>query len=348
MNLQNICKNLIYNGSRQRLPENLARFRIICPEYSANDAERKPWPVSEGEPLFALLWDLRGTHSLSATIMPSIPSFTYSTVYTPPMRTQTHSHEYLELFYIIRGEYRQKILGSEFTFSKGELCLIDCGCVHQEILDGSSATVLFLGIIPEALASAAEHLEGSRISSFLSMMLSGQKNIQQYLHFRPRTDTARDIEFTLGSLLMELTRNDKATPIISQGLLLRIFQVLNSQYSFYLSKMPKKETNWVLFEQISAFIKEHLNDISIRMLAEEFHFQDDYFNRMLKSRTGMTYTEYLQSLRIKKAEELLRETDMQIDDIVRKVGYHNKGYFYKIFTEQHRITPAQFRKKLKK
>ena len=84
------------------------------------------------------------------------------------------------------------------------------------------------------------------------------------------------------------------------------------------------------------------------MLAVEFHFQDDYFNRMLKSRTGMTYTEYLQSLRIKKAEELLRETDMQIDDIVRKVGYHNKGYFYKIFTEQHRITPAQFRKKLKK
>ena len=62
------------------------------------------------------------------------------------MRTQMHSHEYLELFYVIDGEYHQKILGREYVFQKGELCLIDKNCHHQEILDDGSSTILFIGI----------------------------------------------------------------------------------------------------------------------------------------------------------------------------------------------------------
>lgn len=58
----------------------------------------------------------------------------------------------------------------------------------------------------------------------------------------------------------------------------------------------------------------------------------------------MTYTEYLQHLRLQKAEELLLHTRLTIDAIAAEVGYKNKGYFYKIFTERHRMTPAQFRK----
>lgn len=79
---------------------------------------------------------------------------------------------------------------------------------------------------------------------------------------------------------------------------------------------------------------------------EEFHFQEDYFNRLIKTQTGLTYTEYLQLLRLRRAETLLLTTDATIDQITEAVGYHNKGYFYKIFTERHQLTPAQFRKKM--
>ena len=106
--------------------------------------------------------------------------------------------------------------------------------------------------------------------------------------------------------------------------------------------------HWILLEEISAFIGDHLQDISISMLAERFHFQDDYFNRLLKSYTGMTYTEFLQSLRLARAETLLRETSISIEEIAREIGYRNKGYFYKIFAERYRLAPAQFRRKMKK
>ena len=91
---------------------------------------------------------------------------------------------------------------------------------------------------------------------------------------------------------------------------------------------------------------KNLNRMSVGLLAEEFHFQEDYFNRFLKAQTGMTYTEYLQNLRLKRAEMLLLNSEYTIDDIVKEVGYKNKGYFYKIFTERHQLTPAQFRKRM--
>ena len=154
------------------------------------------------------------------------------------------------------------------------------------------------------------------------------------------------MEQALYQLLSELKQHDVASPLICQGLLLRIFRILGTNYEFSLSKQLRKQMNWILFEEITDYMENHLTQISITGLSEEFHFQEDYFNRLIKTQTGLTYTEYLQLLRLRRAETLLLTTDATIDQITEAVGYHNKGYFYKIFTERHQLTPAQFRKKM--
>ena len=268
-----------------------------------------------------------------------------------------HSHEYLELFYIIDGEYRQKILGNEYVFHKGELCLIDRNCQHQEILGDKPATILFLGITNIMFDDVMEKkVTTERISAFLKTALLKQKSLQQYLHFKPLPsdslppNTGHDkngfrIEDTLMQLLNELDHHDEASPYICQGLLLRIFYILSTQYDFSISQKLRREMNWILFEEITQFMNEHLADISLAALTQEFHFQEDYFNRLLKSHAGLTYTEYLQQCRLKRAEELLLSTSYSIDYIMELIGYHNKGYFYKIFLEKYKMTPAQYRAK---
>ena len=44
--------------------------------------------------------------------------------------------------------------------------------------------------------------------------------------------------------------------------------------------------NWILFEEITDYMENHLTQISITGLSEEFHFQEDYFNRLIKTQTG--------------------------------------------------------------
>ena len=63
----------------------------------------------------------------------------------------------------------------------------------------------------------------------------------------------------------------------------------------------------------------------------------------------MTYSEYVQSIRLKKAVQLLVTTEKSIEDIVRIVTLQiNKGYFYKIFVSKYGMTPAIYRKTVKK
>ena len=58
----------------------------------------------------------------------------------------------------------------------------------------------------------------------------------------------------------------------------------------------------------------------------------------------MTYSEYLQSIRLEQAKRMLIETDLTISEIAEQTGYHNKGYFYRIFTEKYNMTPGEYRK----
>ena len=205
MNLKQYIRHLLYDNTTYESPDIYQRFRIVCPEYSQHDIEVKPYPLPESEHMFGLIWDIHEPHTVSATIIPSGTAFTYEKRFEPGMRTQMHSHEYLELFYIVDGEYRQKILGNEFTFHKGELCLIDRNCEHQEILDSGSSTILFLGITNAIFNDIMKHLSTSgRIASFLNMALLEQKNLQQYLHFRPQPEGMEKMEQALYQLLSEL------------------------------------------------------------------------------------------------------------------------------------------------
>ena len=74
------------------------------------------------------------------------------------------------------------------------------------------------------------------------------------------------------SLLLELQRHDEASPIICRGLLLRIFRILSTQYEFSLSKKLRQKMNWILYEEISDYMKqlrEAVNQVSREKIKRE-------------------------------------------------------------------------------
>lgn len=98
MDLKQYIRHLLYDNTTYESPDIYQRFRIVCPEYSQHDIEVKPYPLPESEHMFGLIWDIHEPHTVSATIIPSGTAFTYEKRFEPGMRTQMHSHEYLELF----------------------------------------------------------------------------------------------------------------------------------------------------------------------------------------------------------------------------------------------------------
>jgi len=319
--------------------------RLICPEYSKSVQEVKTYPLLSQDKLFALCWNIVSGKTLYAAIRPAPVNFCYRYEYTAIEKTQLHTHDYIELGYIVSGEFRQKILGKDIVFREGELCLIDKNCLHQDYLLNQSATILFLGIANDMFSEIMdESITAKKIILFLKPALLKQKDLQQYLHFRPAGSAKEEMEECLFSLLKELCSYDIGCLHICKGLLMRIFHILGTKYEFFLSKEQKKNMSWLIFEEISEYIRQHYASVTIQELVEHFHFQEDYFNRLIKSKTGLTYSAYVQQFRLEKAAQLLNNSGKTIEEIAEAVGYHNKGYFYKIFQKQYDMTPSAYRK----
>lgn len=99
------------------------------------------------------------------------------------------------------------------------------------------------------------------------------------------------------------------------------------------------------------YLKEYVEnnyiyDISMQEAAEEMGYSDAYFSKLFKQYFNQNFTAYLTEYRIKKAKELLSNTNHSIKDISRMVGYTDSNYFAKIFKRLVGEIPSKYRENL--
>ena len=85
-------------------------------------------------------------------------------------------------------------------------------------------------------------------------------------------------------------------------------------------------------------------DITLDELAAVTHVTPAYFCRIFKQALQLTPIEYINRVRILKAESLLTETDAQITDVALEVGFGSIPYFNRVFRKFNGITPSEYRK----
>lgn len=100
-----------------------------------------------------------------------------------------------------------------------------------------------------------------------------------------------------------------------------------------------------LMDRIIAFIREHVDQaISREDIARHVNLHPDYLSRRFKKETGKSIVEFIVEERISMAKELLVTTHMSVSDIALCVGYSNFSYFSKIFKQEVKMNPKQYRK----
>ena len=94
------------------------------------------------------------------------------------------------------------------------------------------------------------------------------------------------------------------------------------------------------------YIDVHLDrNMSISEIAEVAHLNPQYFMRTFKKETGKPVLEYITERRLRKARELLAQTNLPITEVALAAGYDNFSYFSKLFKRNEGVTPSDFRKK---
>ncbi|MDO4515927.1 MAG: helix-turn-helix domain-containing protein [Bacillota bacterium] len=96
---------------------------------------------------------------------------------------------------------------------------------------------------------------------------------------------------------------------------------------------------------ITRYLQEHLEEeISLSVLAEQFHLNPQYISQLFKSEIGVNFLTYLTNIRMEKAKKLLLSTSLSIAEVAEQSGYGDYRVFTKAFKKSEGITPSQYRR----
>ena len=89
-------------------------------------------------------------------------------------------------------------------------------------------------------------------------------------------------------------------------------------------------------------------DLTVAEIAYKINISVHYLCHVFKAETGITPTDYRNSVKLTMAKKLLLSTDKKISDIALECGFGSASYFSKVFLKAERITPTEYRTILKK
>jgi len=93
------------------------------------------------------------------------------------------------------------------------------------------------------------------------------------------------------------------------------------------------------------YIHEHYNqNITVQQLASIEHYNRSYYSDWFLKETGKSPSAYIQEVRLNKAKELLRNTDLPILHIAIQVGLEHQSSLTRLFLKYEELPPSQFRK----
>ncbi len=99
----------------------------------------------------------------------------------------------------------------------------------------------------------------------------------------------------------------------------------------------------LLAEVFEVIDRRHAEQLSLRDVAGELGMTPGHLTTVVRRRTGRTVGEWITDRRMAEARGLLTETDLPVHEVARRVGVPDPGYFSRLFTRAHGVSPRKWR-----
>lgn len=236
--------------------------------------------------------------------------------------SRLHWHGFIELEFFIEGTGTHKYNNATFQIKNGDVWILSTDDSHQLCLDEGMKSVN-IAVNPNILhEKLLEHLTSSH-------PLHCTYNEKEALALSQKIDIlmAEQSEHNLLSIV-------KAHAIINDVFVDVARKSTNNHFVV---------NNSIVNEMLHYLQQNYQSDISLQELADFFSFTPNYCGRLFKDVTGITFTDYVNNLRVKHACQLLLGTNLSIYEIAFDSGFHSVEYFYTTFKKFYGITPAKYR-----
>ena len=250
-----------------------------------------------------------------------------------------HSHDYLELDFVLSGCGRYRIGEKVYDVSEGDLLILNPGVKHQVVLiEGNETpnTDFFLAVSDFQLVDMPRNhlpLPGSapviHTSGELRQKVFRICSSMQAENAMSRQGKYYMLKSYMIQLLLLIIR-EQYDPVERSGAY--VFKSVNKKY---------------VVEQILNYFEDHYDEkISLDQVADNMYLSPFYVSKIFKSETGDTPIRHLINIRLEKAHELLEKGwSGSIQEAAAAVGYDDAYHFSKLFKKRYGVSPSQVKRK---
>lgn len=245
-------------------------------------------------------------------------------------RFQCHRHEEIEINYVAAGCCMMGV-GDEFvSLKKGDCIIIYRHTPHSFMVNlKQSCRLIQLEMKITLPVKPYENLFIQELQSGRSYRkCSNSEMVADYIEMIGKQKNKEEFNET-GRLLVELQ-------------IAGLYVILAKKIQEENQLTPKRKDK---FNQIVEHINQNFTDsIDMEQLSREFNLSSRYIRKRFISDIGMNSSQYINTLRVNKAKELLWDFNLNITDIANLTGFGNSQYFCRVFKSFTAMTPAGYRK----
>lgn len=224
-------------------------------------------------------------------------------------------HPHGELLYVTKGTISITVDGSTHLLTQGQLAVVFPYLTHS-YQDAPDAEVIILLFDPAQTAfdnTLLKHKPTQCFTQAEALAPILERAVYMIKHHKPKTAMAY-VNAALGELLELLTLE------------------------------PAKGASDVT-AQILAYCSEHYTqDITVRSVAEALFLSESYVSKIFSRNLNYSFREYINALRIRKAQSMLESTNLSIGQIMAQCGFRNQSSFNRIFRQSCGLSPREYRR----
>lgn len=250
-----------------------------------------------------------------------------------------HWHEDFEIICVMDGVVQIQVLSEKYECRQGDLVIIPPGTIHQIQQTGDRSAYYFNILFKFNLLEPDE--ESYMFKKYFYPLL----NENGIKHYHPcGSSLNNDLLPIVNHLIVNREKKYENQELVIKS---KLFLIIEKLQSAIKNDFPqqKASSTFSRLKPVLTKIDEHYGeDISVLEAAELCAMSETYFMKFFKKMTGMTFIEYLNTVRLEKAQIMLKGSAKSVSEIAEECGYHNFSYFIRTYKNHFGTTPNQARK----
>ena len=239
-----------------------------------------------------------------------------------------HMHEAVEIIILRKGHMSMTVNGALFTMEPNMIMVIFPGMIHSYESASEDARGVFVGFVPGVIDEYQTAFSAMWPASPLIRIEAGDEELENVVE------------------RLEQYVNGKG----KQQLLLPYIHLLAACLLMKLDLIPRNELHGNSFMyEVTDYIQAHFaENLSLESVAKALGVGKSHLSHLFSQQLKINFRRYLNTIRVENACIMLQESENSIKEVCFNCGFDSLRTFHRVFLEEQRMTPGEFRERMKK